>query len=66
MGAGSIPRGNDAFILHHQNDGALRRAGPVHHALGYDETPARVEFHGVALKINEQLPFHDVEEFVVL
>ena len=42
----------------------LRRPRAVHHALGHDKPLARRELHAAALKVDDELPVHDVEEFV--
>src|SRR5215831_686932 len=62
----SVPGGNNALVLYHQHHSAPGRAGAVHHALGDNETLAWVELHGAAFEVNEQLPFDDVKELVVL
>jgi len=62
----SIPRGNDAGRLHHQDHAALWRPGPVHHTKQDGEALAWPQFDRPSLGIHGEPALDHVEELVLV
>src|SRR3954447_11536026 len=61
----SIPGGDDAGVLNHQDNGPLRRAGSMHDLARDDEALACLQLDAAVFEVNEECPLDRVEEFVV-
>src|ERR1700681_1610427 len=60
-----IPRRNNSNWFNHEHDGALGRARPMQHAFWNHHSLSRSQADGPLFQLDEQLPLHYVEEFVV-
>ena len=56
----------NAACLKHQHDGLLGRTGPVHDPFGDGDALARIQFYRLVFEIDEQLPFRNKEELVII
>jgi hypothetical protein len=60
-----ITGGQNAFVLKHENDGAMRGARAMDDSLRNDEALSRLERDGTIFEIDKQLALDHVEELVV-
>ena len=61
-----VTRRHDARPFHHQDHSSLGRSRSVHHSLRDDEPLSRSQFHCAALQVNDESPFHYVEELILI
>ena len=63
--ARGITGGQNAFVLKHENDGAMRGARAMDDSLGNYEALSRLERDGTIFEVDKQLALDHVEELVV-
>lgn len=57
---------NNPGVFHHDNHGSLAGWGAVQDSLRNDKRLPRSQFDRPTFEIDQQLPLHNIEEFVVV
>lgn len=57
---------NNPGVFHHENHGSLAGSGAVQDSLRNDKRLPRSQFDRPTFEIDQQLPLHNMEEFVVV